>query len=158
MLEAEAIGDYCNRILNTDEFLVDGKRPEASDIAIIFGTSSNQMNIEKALKKRGIEYQIAETRSLMLDAVASDFYSLINCLLYPEDMRSYIALLKSPFCGLSERSIEAVISGEGEVLEIDRDRYEAFCYFFAFIRKFYKALSVRYNKTVLFKYAYGSAD
>lgn len=135
VLEAEAIGDYCNRILNTDEFLVDGQRPKASDIAIIFGTSSNQMNIEKALKKRGIEYQIAETRSLMLDAVASDFYSLINCLLYPEDRRSYIALLKSPFCGLSERSIEAVISGEGEVLEIDRDRYEAFCDFFGSIKE-----------------------
>ena len=33
VLEAEAIGDYCNRILNTDEFLVDGQRPEASDQA-----------------------------------------------------------------------------------------------------------------------------
>ena len=135
VLEAEAIGDYCNRILNTDEFLVDGQRPKASDIAIIFGTSSNQMNREKALKRRGIEYQIAETRSLMLDAVASDFYSLINCLLYPEDRRSFIALLKGPFCGLSERSIEAVVSGEGEVLEIDRDRYEAFCEFFGSIKE-----------------------
>ena len=130
VLEAEAIGDYCNRILTEDEFLVDGKRPEASEVAILFGTSSNQMNIEKALKRRGIGYQIAETRSLMLDAVASDFYCLINCLLYPEDTRSFIALLKSPFCGLCEESIEAVISGEGEVLEIDKDRYEAFRSFF----------------------------
>lgn len=135
VLEAEAIGDYCNRILNTDEFLVDGQRPEASDIAILFGTTTNQMNIEKALKKRGIEYQITETRSLMLEAVANDFYSLINCLLYPEDTRSYIALLKSPFCGLCERSIEAVLSGEDTVLEIDRVRYEAFCDFFGAIKE-----------------------
>ena len=130
VLEAEAIGDYCNRILNTDEFLVDGKRPGADEVAIIFGTSSNQMNIEKALRKRGIEYQIAETRSLMLDAVASDFYCLINCILYPEDTRSFIALLKSPFCGLCEESIEAVISGKDEVAEIDRGRYGAFLSFF----------------------------
>ena len=130
VLEAEAIGDYCNRILNTDEFLVDGKRPEPDEVAILFGKTTNQMNIEKALKRRGIGYQITETRSLMLDAVASDFYCLINCLLYPEDTRSFIALLKSPFCGLCEQSIEAVISGEGDVLEIDRNRYIAFRSFF----------------------------
>lgn len=130
VLEAEAIGDYCNRILNTDEFLVDGRRPEANEVAILFGKASNQMNIEKALKKRGIDYQISEARSLMLEAVASDFYCLINCILYPEDTRSRIALLKSPFCGLCEKSIESVISGEGEVLEIDRERYTAFRTFF----------------------------
>ena len=130
VLEAEAVGDYCNRILNTDEFLVDGKRPEPDEVAILFGKTTNQMNIEKALKRRGIGYQITELRSLMLEAVASDFYCLINCLLYPEDTRSFIALLKSPFCGLCEQSIEAVISGEGDVLEIDRNRYKAFRVFF----------------------------
>lgn len=134
VLEAEAIGDYCNRILHKDDFLVDGKRPEASDIAILFGTSSNQMNIEKALKRRGIGYQIAETRSLMLDAVSSDFYGFINCLLYPEDKRSYVALLKSPFCGLCEKSIENVLS-EREVLEIDRVRYDAFDRFFKSVKE-----------------------
>lgn len=134
VLEAEAIGDYCNRILHSDEFLVDGKRPQPSDIAILFGTSSNQMNIEKSLKRRGIEYQIAETRSLMLDAVSSDFYSFINYLLYPEDRRSFIALLKSPFCGLCEQSIENVLSGE-EVLDIDRTRYSVFCSFLESVKE-----------------------
>ena len=142
VLEAEAIGDYCNRILNTDEFLVDGKRPEPDEVAILFGKTTNQMNIEKALKRRGIGYQITETRSLMLDAVASDFYCLINCLLYPEDTRSFIALLKSPFCGLCEQSIEAVISGEGDVLEIDRERYGAFRVFFDNLKKEAFSLSV----------------
>ena len=134
VLEAEAIGDYCNRILYTDEFLVDGKRPQPSDIAILFGTSSNQMNIEKSLKRRGIEYQIAETRSLMLDAVSSDFYSFINYLLYPEDRRSFIALLKSPFCGLCEQSMENVLAGE-EVLDIDRTRYSEFCSFLESVKE-----------------------
>ena len=134
VLEAEAIGDYCRRILYTDEFLVNGERPKASDVAILFGTSSNQMNIEKALKRRGIGYQIAETRSLMLDAVASDFYAFINCLLYPEDTRSRVALLKSPFCGLCEKSIENVLS-ESEVLEIDSGRYGAFRLFFESVKE-----------------------
>ncbi|MBR4120933.1 MAG: PD-(D/E)XK nuclease family protein, partial [Spirochaetales bacterium] len=110
--------------------------------AILFGKTTNQMNIEKALKRRGIGYQITETRSLMLDAVASDFYCLINCLLYPEDTRSFIALLKSPFCGLCEQSIEAVISGEGDVLEIDRERYGAFRVFFDNLKKEAFSLSV----------------
>ena len=128
ILEAEAIGDYCNRVLNTDDFLVDGERPKPADIAILFRSGSNQMNIEKALKRRGIEYQIAETRSLMLDAVASDFYSFLNCILYPYDTRSYIALLKSPFCGMCDRSIDNVIKGS-EPLEVDKSRYEHLCCF-----------------------------
>ncbi|MBP5162925.1 MAG: UvrD-helicase domain-containing protein [Spirochaetales bacterium] len=128
LLEAEAIGDYCNRILNTDDFLVDGERPKPSDIAILFRSGTNQMNIEKSLKRRGIEYQIAETRSLMLDAVASDFYRFLNCILYPYDRRSLIALLKSPFCGLCDRSIDNVIKGS-DPLEVDKSRYEHLCSF-----------------------------
>ena len=122
-LEAEAIGDYCHRILDTDEFLVEGKRPNPSDIAILFRSGTNQMNIEKALKRRGIDYQIAETRSLMLDAVAGDFYSFLNCILYPYDTRSYIALLKSPFCGMCDQSIDNVIKG-AEPLDVYKKRYE----------------------------------
>ena len=125
MVEAEAVGDYCRRILETDEFLVDGKRPEPKDIAILFRSAGNQMNIEKALKRRGIGYQIAETRSLMLDAVASDFYCLLNHLLYPEDVRSFMAVLKSPLCGMCDQSIRNVLEG-GRPLEVDAGRYEFF--------------------------------
>ena len=129
ILEAEAIGDYCRRILDTDDFAVEGKRPEPGDIAILFRSGTNQMNIEKALKRRGIPYQIAETRSLMLDAVASDFYCLLNCILYPEDRRSLIALLRSPFCGLCDMSISDLLSG-GEVQDVDKKRHEVFTGFF----------------------------
>ena len=125
ILEAEAIGDYCIRILTTDDFIVEGKRPEPGDIAILFRSGTNQMNIEKALKRRGIPYQIAETRSLMLDAVASDFYCLLNYILYTEDRRSFIALLRSPFCGLCDMSIADLLAG-GEVLPVDRTRYGVF--------------------------------
>ncbi len=135
MLEAEAIGDYCTRILDTDEFLVDGKRPKPSDIAIIFRSSTNQMNIEKALKRRRIDYQIAETRSLMLDAVSSDFYSLLNYLLYPEDQRSYAALLKGPFCGLCDRSIHNLLVDGTAVELVDERRFEAFNAFLDKVRE-----------------------
>ena len=134
-LEAEAIGDYCVRILKTDEFLVNGKRPRPEDVAIIFRSSSNQMNIEKALKRRGIEYQIAEARSLMLDAVSSDFYCLLNQVLYPEDTRSLVALLKSPFCGLCEESIHNVMVKNADVLPSDSERYQAFKSFMETVRK-----------------------
>lgn len=135
ILEAEAIGNYCKRILETDEFLVAGQRPKAEDIAIIFRSSTNQMNIEKALKRRNIGYQIAETRSLMLDAVSSDFYSLLNILLYPEDRRSLAAVLKSPFCGLCDQSIHNVIVQEKDVLPIDIGRYELFLSFMEELRR-----------------------
>ena len=128
ILEAEAIGKYCERILTTDDFLVGDERPKPSDIAILYRSGTNQMNIEKALKRRGIDYQIAETRSLMLDAVAGDFYSFLNCILYPYDTRSYIALLKSPFCGMCDQSINNVIKGS-DPLDVDKRRYEHICAF-----------------------------
>lgn len=134
ILEAEAIGNYCKRILETDEFLVEGKRPKPEDIAIIFRSSTNQMNIEKALKRRNIGYQIAETRSLMLDAVSSDFYSLLNILLYPEDRRGYAAVLKSPFCGLCDQSIRNVMVDDKDVLPIDAGRYGLFLSFLESLR------------------------
>ena len=134
ILEAEAVGDYCTRILETDEFMVDGKRPKPSDIAILFRSAGNQMNIEKALKRRGIGYQIAETRSLMLDAVASDFYCLLNHLLYPEDVRSFMALLKSPLCGMCDQSIRNVISG-GQPLDVDAGRYAFFTAFLSVLER-----------------------
>ncbi|MCR5732933.1 MAG: UvrD-helicase domain-containing protein, partial [Sphaerochaetaceae bacterium] len=129
MLEAEAIGNYCQRILTTDEFLIDGRRPKPQDIAILFRTASNQMNIEKSLRRRNVPYQLTETRSLMLDAVAGDFYSFLQYLIYPEDKRSYVALLKSPFCGLCDESIFNLILDEKPVLEVDKSRYEAFSLF-----------------------------
>ena len=125
ILEAEAIGDYCRRILDTDEFAVGGKRPEPGDIAILFRSGTNQMNIEKALKRRGVPYQIAETRSLMLDAVASDFYCLLNLILYPEDTRSLISVLRSPFCGMCDMSIADLLAGL-EVPPVDEGRYAVF--------------------------------
>ncbi|MBO6001178.1 MAG: UvrD-helicase domain-containing protein [Spirochaetales bacterium] len=135
ILEAEAVGDYCKRILETDEFLVAGQRPKPEDIAIIFRSSTNQMNIEKALKRRNIPYQIAETRSLMLDAVSSDFYSLLNILIYPEDRRSLAAVLKSPFCGLCDRSIHNVMTEDSAVLPVDSKRYELFLSFLEELKK-----------------------
>ncbi|MCQ2413154.1 MAG: UvrD-helicase domain-containing protein, partial [Sphaerochaetaceae bacterium] len=131
MLEAEAIGNYCVDILTTDDYLVDGRRPRPEEIAILFGTASNQMNIEKALKRRNLSYQITETRSLMLDAVASDFYNYINCILYPEDRRSMVALYKSPFCGMCEQSIHNVLFEDKAVVSVDAKRYEAFQELFA---------------------------
>ena len=135
-LEAEAVASYCRRMLETDEFLCGGKRPEPEDIAILFRSSGNQMNIEKALKRYGIPYQTTETRSLMIDAVSSDFYSFINCILHPDDTRSRAALLKSPFCGMCEENIEKVLNGDIEgISRTDRERYRAFSSFFEETRK-----------------------
>ena len=153
ILEAEAIGNYCKRILESDEFLVDGKRPKAEDIAILFRSSTNQMNIEKALKRRNIAFQIAETRSLMLDAVSSDFYSLLNILLYPDDTRSYAAVLKSPFCGLCEQSIHNVMVSDTDVLPVDAKRYELFKVFLEDLRK--NAFRMTIAQTLQFIYING---
>ena len=136
--EAEIIGEWCRKVLdeNDTDFLIAGEHPKPSDIAILFRTAGNQMNIEKALKRRGIPYQLTETRSLMIDAVANDFYSFINCIVYPKDIRSFVAVLKSPFCGMSEENIKYVLNEDiDSIPEIDKDRFNAFSAFFASMKE-----------------------
>lgn len=134
VIEAEAVGNYCTRMLESDEFLVPDRktgalrRPLPSEIGILLRSTGNQLNIEKALKKRGISYQVTDNKSLMFDAVASDFYVLINSILYPEDRKSLVALLRSPFCGLTEKEI---LEGKYE----DSARYSAFSAFFNSVRE-----------------------
>lgn len=124
--EAEFIADKIIEILNSDKYLVNGKRVKASDIAILMRGSGNQWQIEKALKLRNIPYQILESRSLMLEGLSSDFYSYLQYLVYPEDKIAFANLLKSPFVRVSDNGFKEILSGQDITNEEDKRSYDEF--------------------------------
>ena len=124
--EAEYIAEAILDILTSDNYLINGKRPKPSDIAILMRSASNQWQIEKALKLRGIDYQLLESRSLMIEAISSDFYSYLQYLTYPEDKIAFASLLKSPFVRLSENGFIEIMNNKELTLAEDIKRYNQF--------------------------------
>lgn len=84
-------------------------RPE--DIAILMPKGPNQMQIEPTLRLHGIPYTIvSEPKSLMHGALAGDFYSLLELLVYPDDSAAYAAVLRSPFCQMDDITIGRILA------------------------------------------------
>lgn len=134
-IEADYIGSLVNRMLYTDEFLIkDSKRkcrrrPEAGDIAILVQKGSGiQQQIERSLKNRGVEYQLTETRSLMTEALSSDFYNLLQLMVYPKDRLAETAVLRSPFVRLSDLGLYRWANDEAQEGE-DKRKYESWLVF-----------------------------
>ena len=128
--EAENVALLVERMLTGDEFLVRGRRPQETDIAILFARSGNQVSYELALKRRGISYQVGINKSLMQQAVSGDFYSLLQSIVYPDDRIALAASLRGPFARLSDRAADQILSSGPESLDgKDRERYKRFSAF-----------------------------
>lgn len=128
--EAENVALLVERMLTGDEFLVRGRRPQETDIAILFARSGNQVSYELALKRRGISYQVGINKSLMQQAVSGDFYSLLQSIVYPDDRIALAASLRGPFARLSDRTADQILSSGPESLDgKDRERYQCFSAF-----------------------------
>ncbi|HZJ88335.1 MAG TPA: UvrD-helicase domain-containing protein [Sphaerochaeta sp.] len=107
--EGYAVAALIEEMITSDSYLIPSKegprRPEASDIALLVRTTTNQLSFERALRQRNIPYTVQAARSLMLESLANDFYAMLQLALYPEDRFSYAVILRSPFCHLSDASI-----------------------------------------------------
>lgn len=115
--EAIAIASLIEKMVNSDHYLIRDKkrgpkRPNYEDIAILFRTTTSQMHYERALRLHGIPYEVSTVQSLFLEAPANDIYLFLQLLLYPDDRLSYAALLRSPFCRLSDETLFAIIKRE----------------------------------------------
>jgi ATP-dependent exoDNAse (exonuclease V) beta subunit len=107
--EAYAIQELIKKMVASDAYLIRGqegvRRPEHKDIAILLRTVSNQLYYEKALRAVGIPYTLSAVQSLFLEAPANDLYNFLQLLVFPDDKLAYTALLRSPFCYLSDDTI-----------------------------------------------------
>lgn len=120
--EGIAIANQIKEAVSGDEFLIKKKhvgltRPSWGDFAILLRSTGAQMEYEKALRNAGIPYQVEQSRSLTLEAVASDLYNVLQYLTYPADKIAFFSLLRSPFCALSDRQL-ALIKDETDLAKI----------------------------------------
>ncbi|PZQ61535.1 MAG: double-strand break repair helicase AddA [Phenylobacterium zucineum] len=70
--------------------------------------------ILRALKQAGIPVAGADRLALSEHIVFDDLVALARFLLYPQDELTLAALLKSPFCGLTDDSLYALAHGRGK--------------------------------------------
>ncbi|THB62872.1 MAG: hypothetical protein D6B26_06605, partial [Spirochaetaceae bacterium] len=82
---------------------------EYSDCAILLRNGGSVMHFEQALRERGIPYVSLIMRSLFLEAPANDLYSFLQLSVYPEDRTAYATVLRSPFIGLDDISLTALL-------------------------------------------------
>ncbi len=106
--EAASLASLILEMTGTDKWLLPGgRRPVFSDIAVLQRTLTHQGEYEKAFRLSGIPYTLTQTRDLMQEAVVSDFYSLLNLLVYPDDEICRKAVMNSPISmALEEQNIE----------------------------------------------------
>ncbi len=89
---------------------------EQGDLAILVRSRSHAAAIAPALKAAGIPFQAVEMEGLAQRPVIQDLLALALALLYPADRLHWLALLRSPLCGLSLADLHALAGGEDAVL------------------------------------------
>jgi len=80
------------------------------DIALLLQKTSNQLDYEQAFRRAGIPYTPESPRGLFLEAPVNDLYLFLQTAAYPQDRHAYAGLLRSPFCGISDRSLLTLLS------------------------------------------------
>ena len=132
--EASYLADCIKQMVRGDSCLLPGgRRPHYSDIAVLVRVSGSQLPIERIFRIRNIPYVVLESSAVTIDGPASDIYSFLQILLYPEDRLSYLAVLRSPFVRLSDKALLSFADGgqAGEAFsedppleqEADREAY-----------------------------------
>jgi ATP-dependent helicase/nuclease subunit A len=78
------------------------RRCEYGDMAVLLRTLGHQFVLEKQFQNFGIPYSADEPAGLFSDAPINDLFNFLRILVYPHDKAAYAALIRSPFCGLSD--------------------------------------------------------
>ena len=172
--ESEFIARKIEEIVTSSEFNVgDGRPAEYEDIAILYSVTKAQMPLEKALRRHNIPYTVMESTSVTVEAMASDFYSFLQLIVYPGDKKSFLTLMKSPFAHISDKGMQEFIGNDAEsfiafstspVFEDEEDKasYENLLLFYNEVKDMAESGSIASLIEMLFYdsgyYAYISSD
>lgn len=87
-----------------------GENQNWKDFAILDKSRSHRSQITKYLSLLNIPYQLDQFNNIFEDGIVNDFYNFFRICVYPSDINSYAAYLCSPLAGLSENSVELILS------------------------------------------------
>ncbi len=90
--------------------------PEGT-VAILVRARSHLAETVPLLRRAGLRFRAVEIDELGARAVVQDLLSLTRALLHPADRRSWLALLRAPWCGLRLEDLHA-LAGEDHVATV----------------------------------------
>ena len=129
IIREEILGKDKERYMVWDRATGALRYPKYDDIAILLKKSTHQSAFEKALRLFNIPFNVTENKSLTMDAVLNDFYSVLQYSVYgDDDSLSLACVLRSPFVNMQDEDIGKVIRKENEeTLSLDgRERLTLF--------------------------------
>lgn len=97
--------DVANRIYELGK---DSK--EWNSFAILDKSRTHRNIITKYLSLFNIPYELDQFNNIFEDGIVNDFYNFLRLCVYSSDVNAYAAYLTSPLAGLSENSMEIVLS------------------------------------------------
>ena len=81
-----------------------------SDIAVLERSRGTRKYLTKWLLKMNIPFVLDAQTNIFEESPVNDIYNFFALCVYPSDINAFAAFLASPFCGLSENAVLAVIS------------------------------------------------
>ncbi len=90
--------------------LHDSKGIDWNDFAILDRARTDRGTLIKYLSLFGIPYTVDVFKDIFQDGIVNDFYNFLRICVYPSDINAFAAYLCSPLAGLSENSVEIIIS------------------------------------------------
>ena len=81
-----------------------------SDIAVLERSRGTRKYLTKWLLKMNIPFVLDSQTNIFEESPVNDIYNFFALCVYPSDINAFTAFLASPFCGLSENAVLAVVS------------------------------------------------
>lgn len=101
------------------------------DFAILDSTRTHRGKFTKYLRLFNIPFEVDMNKNIFEDGVINDFYNFLRLCVYPSDEKACAGYLCSPLCGISESSLETVLSYLINV----KERYSPDCKPFSLLNK-----------------------
>lgn len=86
------------------------KNVKFSQIAYLDKSRTNRKYLITWFEHFNIPYELDQQSNLFSDAVVNDIYNFLRLCVYPSDLTAFSSFLCSPFVGLSEQTLEKILS------------------------------------------------
>ncbi|MBQ5383975.1 MAG: UvrD-helicase domain-containing protein [Treponema sp.] len=106
-------------VVNEIKKLIDEKKAEPDDIAVLFRNYKYQPTYEKNLLYSGIPYNSETITGFFNSSVVSDIFSFLRICAYPNDLLAFQKVLESSVVNLSVEEVDSVLCQSGSAFEQD---------------------------------------
>ena len=86
------------------------RKARYEDFAVLLRSTGNQVHFEKYFRLFDVPYGSENACGLFSEAVACDLYYALRLALYPADRNALAAFFRSPFAGLSDDALVAILA------------------------------------------------